>query len=172
MSRSNDTPVRKVASCHKHLPNHTLGNGEPSSKKKKIDFLPHNPHFWMRLGEGKFHSFLHCNALLPCLYMCHHSKNVSWSQWRPLQSAIAGPLAHQRPPSARLRKTGENRNARLLPSPWAAIAQLHDCDREHSRLSICRQPLLHSPPPLCCQTPRSRPIESSSCLPHKSSQLY
>ena len=41
------------------------------------------------------------------------------------------------------------------PSPWAAIAQLHDCDSEYSRLSICVPPTSAPPPspptPLHCQ---------------------
>ena len=39
-----------------------------------------------------------------------------------------------------LQKIGEKRNARLLPLSVGSIAQLHDCDREYSRLSICVPP--------------------------------
>ena len=49
-----------------------------------------------------------------------------------------------------LGKSGENRNARLLPLSVASIAQLHDSDSEYSRLSICvpptSAPLLPHPP--------------------------
>ena len=68
-----------------------------------------------------------------------------------------------------LQKIGENRNARLLPLSVGSIAQLHDCDREYSRLSICVPPTSVPPPPpptpLHCQTPQSRPISLGSLPP-------
>ena len=68
-----------------------------------------------------------------------------------------------------LQKIGENRNARLLPLSVGSIAQLHDCDSEYSRLSICVPPTSVPPPPpptpLHCQTPQSRLISFSDPSP-------
>ena len=74
-----------------------------------------------------------------------------------------------------LQKIGENRNARLLPLSVGSIAQLHDCDREYSRLSICVPPT-SAPPNFTVKLPNQDPslgsLPSSHTPPPSSTELW